>query len=123
AARREQRRGRVRRHRAVAAIAISIPITLLAAAAIWAEDDEGGPTANPGRPAYPATHAPGASRAAPARPRSGPSVLPGNVLIADKGNDRLLEVDPRGHVVWRFPRRGDLAPDPTLRLPHEPFFG
>src|SRR4051794_26234329 len=33
---------------------------------------------------------------------SDPSVLPGPVLIADKLNNRLLVVDPHGHVVWRF---------------------
>jgi len=50
-------------------------------------------------------------------------VLPGNVLIADKANNRLLEVDPRGHVVWRFPRPGDLAPRQTFQVPDDAFFG
>src|SRR5439155_26662886 len=78
---------------------------------------------DPGRPPRPATHAPGATRNAPQRPRSGPGVLPGNVLIADKANNRLLEVDPRGHVVWRFPRPGDLAPRQTFQVPDDAFFG
>jgi outer membrane protein assembly factor BamB len=48
---------------------------------------------------------------------SDPSVLPGDVLIADRSNDRLLVVDPRGQVVWRFPSRGG-----SLPLPDDAFF-
>jgi outer membrane protein assembly factor BamB len=29
--------------------------------------------------------------------------LPGALLIADRGNDRMLLVDPGRHVLWRFP--------------------
>lgn len=54
---------------------------------------------------------------------SDPTVLPGNVLIADKENDRLLEVTPRGEIAWRFPRHGDLAHGQTFRLPDDAFFG
>jgi hypothetical protein len=43
-----------------------------------------------------------AYRAASAR-----SGLPGDLVIADRGNNRLLIVDPRGHIVFRFPRPGD----------------
>ena len=32
------------------------------------------------------------------QPGSDPSVLPGPVLIADEDNDRIVLVDPRGHV-------------------------
>ena len=56
------------------------------------------------------------------RPGSDPSVLPGKVLIADKANDRLLEVNPYGHVAWRFPRAGDLAPGQTFQVPDDAFF-
>src|ERR1700688_4354856 len=48
----------------------------------------------------------GTLAAAPAR-----SILPGTVLIADRGNNRLLMVDERGRIVWEFPRPGDLRPD------------
>jgi hypothetical protein len=41
-------------------------------------------------------------------PGSDPSVLPGPVLIADRDNNRLIEVSPAGRVLWRFPAPGDL---------------
>ncbi|MHB8511995.1 MAG: NHL repeat-containing protein [Actinomycetota bacterium] len=43
-------------------------------------------------------------------------------MIADRGNNRILEIDPRGRVVWIFPRRGDLKPGQTFRLPDDSFF-
>jgi hypothetical protein len=49
-------------------------------------------------------------------PGSHPSVLPGDVLIADRSNSRLLVVDPQGRIVWRF---GDAR---TLPLPDDAFF-
>ncbi len=56
------------------------------------------------------------------QPGSDPSVLPGPVLIADKANSRLLEVDPCGHLLWQFPRPGDLAPGQTFNVPDDAFF-
>jgi hypothetical protein len=62
----------------------------------------------------------------PFRPRTGPhlaagsdpSVLPGPVLIADRGNNRLLVVDPRGRIVWEFrPGRSFLVPDDAFFTP------
>jgi hypothetical protein len=55
-------------------------------------------------------------------PGSDPSVLPSDVLIADDWNNRLLIVDPRGRIRWEFPRRGDLAPGQTFKLPDDAFF-
>ena len=55
-------------------------------------------------------------------PGSDPSVLPGPILIADKRNNRLLIVDPRGRVRWRFPRRGDLPRGRTFQIPDDAFF-
>ncbi len=46
-------------------------------------------------------------------------MLPGDVLIADRSNNRLLVVDPRGRVVWQFPRPGDGV---SLPLPDDAFF-
>jgi outer membrane protein assembly factor BamB len=51
-------------------------------------------------------------------PGSDPSVLPGDVLIADRSNDRLLVVDPQGRVVWQFPRPGHGG----LPVPDDAFF-
>ncbi len=56
------------------------------------------------------------------RPGSDPSVLPTNVLIADRGNNRLLEVSPEGRIVWRFPRPGDLARGQSFNVPDDAFF-
>ncbi len=35
--------------------------------------------------------------------------LPGALLIADRGNDRMLLVDPKRRTLWRFPTARDLA--------------
>lgn len=56
------------------------------------------------------------------RPWSNPAVLPGPVLIADRDNNRLLEVSPDGRLLWRFPASGDLAPGQTFLLPDDAFF-
>jgi DNA-binding beta-propeller fold protein YncE len=55
-------------------------------------------------------------------PGSDPSVLPGPVLIADRDNNRLIEVSPTGHLLWEFPRPGDLAPGQTFKEPDDAFF-
>lgn len=55
-------------------------------------------------------------------PGSDPSVLPGDILIADHGNNRLLIVDPQGRVRWEFPRPGDLAHGQTFLAPDDAFF-
>src|SRR5690349_13514074 len=55
-------------------------------------------------------------------PGSDPSALPGPLLIADEGNNRLIEIDPNGNVVWEFPRPGDLAPGQTFKVPDDAFF-
>jgi hypothetical protein len=55
-------------------------------------------------------------------PHSDPSVLPGDVLIADNRNNRLLIIDPQGRIRWRFPRPGDLAPGQTFLVPDDAFF-
>jgi DNA-binding beta-propeller fold protein YncE len=56
------------------------------------------------------------------RPGSDPSVLPGPVLIADRNNNRLVEVSPQGRVIWRFPEPGDLAGGQSFLLPDDAFF-
>ena len=55
-------------------------------------------------------------------PHSNPSALPGDILIADNWNNRLLIVDPYGRIRWKFPRRGDLAPGQSFLLPDDAFF-
>lgn len=55
-------------------------------------------------------------------PGSDPTVVPGPILIADEMNNRLLIIDPRGRTLWQFPRRGDLAPGKSFRIPDDAFF-
>jgi hypothetical protein len=55
-------------------------------------------------------------------PGSDPTVLPGPVLIADRANNRLLIVNPKGEIVWEFPRPGDLRPGESFRSPDDAFF-
>ena len=55
-------------------------------------------------------------------PGSDPSVLPGDILIADHLNNRLLIVDPQGRIRWQFPRPGDLIPGQTFKVPDDAFF-
>lgn len=54
------------------------------------------------------------------RPGSKPAVLPGPVLIADRNNNRLLLVDPKGRILWQFPAA---ASGQRLPLPDDAFFG
>ena len=74
---------------------------------------------------------PGAGQRAVARPaarprqpapHSDPAALPGDILIADHRNNRLLIVDPQGRVRWQFPAPGDLARGQTFLVPDDAFF-
>ncbi len=55
-------------------------------------------------------------------PHSDPGALPGDVLIADHRNNRLIIVDPQGRIRWQFPRPGDLARGQTFLVPDDAFF-
>jgi hypothetical protein len=55
-------------------------------------------------------------------PHSDPSVLPGDILIADNWNNRLLIIDPHGRIRWQFPRPGDLQRGQSFLLPDDAFF-
>jgi hypothetical protein len=70
-------------------------------------------TPRPPRPAGPFAHPHSAPHLAPG---SHPSALPGDVLIADRSNNRLLVVDPRGRIVWQF------GTARTLPIPDDAFF-
>jgi hypothetical protein len=82
----------------------------------------------PAASAVPAGGVRGAPWLAPAKgpghlmPGSDPSALPGDVLIADHLNNRLLIVDPQGRVRWQFPRPGDLSRGQTFKVPDDAFF-
>jgi hypothetical protein len=53
---------------------------------------------------------------------SDPSVLPAPLLIVDKGNNRLLVVDPQGRLLWQWPQPGDLSTGQTFLIPDDAFF-
>ncbi len=56
------------------------------------------------------------------QPGSNPRVLPGPVLIADSGNNRLLVVSPRGQILWEFPGPRGLPAGQTFLRPDDAFF-
>ncbi|HEX6490004.1 MAG TPA: hypothetical protein VF002_01370, partial [Gaiellaceae bacterium] len=72
--------------------------------------------------------APGSKHAAktrrstrPARPRGPAPLLPGDLLIADRGNNRILLVNEQKHVLWRYPRPGQPLAMP-FRFDDDAFF-
>ena len=48
--------------------------------------------------------------------------VPGYVMIADRNNNRILIVSPSKHVVWSFPRPGDIRPGQSFHDPDDAFF-
>jgi outer membrane protein assembly factor BamB len=46
----------------------------------------------------------------------------GRLMIADRGNDRLLVVNARKRVLWRFPSRAHPAPPGGFYFPDDAFF-
>jgi hypothetical protein len=126
------RKRTIRRRRVVA---LTVSIALIVALAIFdGQDGARGranidPRARTGilttrsrRAPHPRSGADDSGASGNLRPGSNPSVLPGPVLIADRDNNRLLEVSPHGRVLWRFPARGDLARGQTFLLPDDAFF-
>jgi len=57
-----------------------------------------------------------------APPTAAPGALPGNLLIADRANNRVIEVTPDRQIVWQFPRPGDLQPGQHFRWPDDAFY-
>ena len=57
------------------------------------------------------------STSAPSVPRP----IPGYLLIADRGNNRMLLVDSRGHVLWKYPPPG-LKPSLPFYFDDDTFF-
>ncbi|MBA3866161.1 MAG: hypothetical protein H0X42_07430 [Solirubrobacterales bacterium] len=46
----------------------------------------------------------------------------GQLMIADRGNDRLLVVDAQKHILWRFPSKAHPAPPGGFYFPDDAFF-
>ncbi len=105
------------------AVALTVPL-LLVGVILFATAGGGraSRTGVDGRAQRGALASAGASASGNPQPGSDPSVLPGPVLIADRDNNRLLEVSPQGKVLWRFPAASDLAPGQTFKLPDDAFF-
>jgi hypothetical protein len=68
----------------------------------------------------PPTPVPATTPAPP--PTAAPGVMPGNLLIADRANNRVIEVTPGRQIVWEFPRPGDLQPGQQFRWPDDAFY-
>ena len=64
------------------------------------------PSAQPGTPTTPASSA--SSSAATATSPAPAGRFPHGLLIADRGNARILAVTSAGHIFWRFPVKGSL---------------
>jgi hypothetical protein len=113
---------RVRRNRAVAAgvaVVVAVAVALIVSG--------GGPTTTPPHRVASST----SPRSLFPLPRhtashlaagSDPGVLPGPVLIADEGNNRLLVVDQWGRTLWSFPQPGDLPSGVSFESPDDAFF-
>jgi outer membrane protein assembly factor BamB len=53
---------------------------------------------------------------------SSPPPFEGRLMIADRGNNRLIVVDARKHVLWRFPSKAHPAPPGGFYFPDDAFF-
>ncbi len=111
---------RDRRRFGVVVIAVVVIALALLAASCSTGDPHLAP--RPGHSALPVTATTASGGASYLAGGSDPSVLPGPIVIADRGNNRLLEIDAHGRTLWEFPRPGDLAPGQTFKVPDDVFF-
>src|SRR5204863_4047821 len=58
----------------------------------------------------------------PAPPPRPPGPIPGYLLIADRGNDRMLLVDGRKRILWTYPKPGS-TPALPFNFDDDTFFG
>jgi outer membrane protein assembly factor BamB len=97
--------------------------TRLLGAALLVALAVGGGLALASRPGSGRAHAAAAAAAAPApAPPPLPKPIPGYLLIADRGNDRLLLVDDRKRILWRYPAAGR-TPAYPFHFDDDAFFG
>jgi hypothetical protein len=109
-----------RRRRLARTIAVIGALTVAVAwVSIRALIDNTGPVATgPSRSPHggPVGASPSTSAVAPA-----PQPIPGYLLIADRGNNRLLLVDQRKRIIWTYPRPG-VRPSFPFRFDDDAFF-
>ncbi len=55
-------------------------------------------------------------------PGAGSPFFGSRLLVADRGNNRLLLLDDRNRVVWKYPSRGRAAPRGGFYFPDDAFF-
>lgn len=97
-----------RRHAAVVAAAFVFAAGFLAPSAL-------------GAPVHAASGRPGPAGAPlPWHAHHASRLLPGDILIADADNNRMLLVTPGKHIVWQFPKPGQPSP---LHDDDDVFFG
>ena len=103
---------------------IGLGIAGAAAAAVTLGSTNGGSTAAP-HPRIPTSRPVSVTptRADAVRTIAARTPLPGAILIADRGNNRILLVNPAHAVLWHFPRRQDLAKGVRLRFNDDTFVG
>jgi hypothetical protein len=58
---------------------------------------------------------------APYEAASARAGVPGYLLVADRGNNRILVLDPQGRVAWRFPAPADVAAGRILHFNDDTF--
>jgi len=96
---RRERKRRRRRRRRVALSVLLVAAAATVAGAAWADTDlTSGRRDDVKHPV----------RAVLAKKPAARGPLQGALLIADRGNDRIILVDPAHRVLWRFPTRRDL---------------
>ena len=110
-ARQAARRRRHARRRAAAAVVVLLLAALAAGLVIGSSGQRG--AAGPGRTTV-------AQQAVPRLAPPGP--IPGYLLIADRGNNRMLLVDSARHILWRYPRPGVPLAMP-FQFDDDTFFG
>jgi hypothetical protein len=106
-----ERRRRNRRRVALACIAALVAVAVVGTA--WANSDVFSDHHDDSTRARPA------ARIAAKRKPAGP--LPGALLIADRGNDRILLVNPAHKILWRFPTARDLRTGVHLNFNDDSF--
>lgn len=116
------RAARSRRRRALAvALLVLTLVGLLVALHVAREPDAAHPLAAPSR-SEPVTVSPSTNqRSGGPLLRKPPGPLGGYLLIADRGNNRMLLVDGNKQVLWRYP--GKHAPTFPFRYDDDAFFG
>ena len=107
----------VRRRRRRAILRFAIGAVALAAAGLWVLSATVGRTTGTAKVAGTAAAPP----KSPPRLLHPPGPIPGYLLIADRGNDRMLLVDSARHIYWRYPGSRPIAM--PFRFGDDTFFG